>query len=61
MQGKRILITGPTGQVGFPFTLHHAADNDVWAIARFGDESKREALALSLPLSLSPFLSHLHN
>ncbi len=44
MQGKKILITGPTGQVGFPFTLHHAADNDVWAIARFGDESKREAL-----------------
>lgn len=44
MQGKKVLITGVTGQVGFPFTCHHAANNDVWAIARFGDSEKREAL-----------------
>ncbi len=44
MQGKKVLITGVTGQVGFPFARHHAAANEVWAIARFGDQSKREKL-----------------
>ena len=44
MQNQKILITGVTGQVGFPFALHHAAHNEVWAIARFGDSAKREVL-----------------
>ncbi len=44
MQDKKVLITGVTGQVGFPFALHHAAKNEVWAIARFGDQSKRKKL-----------------
>ncbi len=44
MQGKKVLVTGVTGQVGFPFALHHAANNELWAIARFGDQSKREQL-----------------
>ena len=44
MNGKKILITGATGQVGFPFAIYHAAKNDVWAIARFGDQKKRAAL-----------------
>lgn len=44
MNGKKILITGASGQVGFPFALHHAEKNDVWAIARFGDKDKRAAL-----------------
>ncbi len=44
MQGKEILVTGATGQVGFPFARHHAGQNEVWAIARFGDQSKREKL-----------------
>ncbi|NND39067.1 MAG: NAD(P)-dependent oxidoreductase [Pseudomonadales bacterium] len=44
MKGKKVLVTGATGQVGQPFAEHHAAQNDVWAIARFGDESKKAAL-----------------
>jgi len=44
MNGKKVLITGVTGQVAFPFTLQHAAQNEVWAIARFTDQGKRTAL-----------------
>lgn len=44
MQGKKILITGPTGQVAFPVALAFARDNEVWAIARFSDASKRATL-----------------
>jgi nucleoside-diphosphate-sugar epimerase len=44
MQGKKILVTGSTGQVGRPVALHFAEHNDVWAIARFGDEKKRSEL-----------------
>lgn len=44
MNDKKILITGVTGQVGFPFALHMAKTNQVWAIARFGDEKKRAEL-----------------
>lgn len=44
MKGKKILVTGATGQVGFPFALHHVKDNEVWAVARFNDTEKRAAL-----------------
>ncbi len=44
MKGKKILVTGVTGQVGYPFALHHAKENEVWAIARFSDTKKRSAL-----------------
>ena len=44
MNHQKILITGVTGQVAFPFALHHAENNEVWAIARFGDTDKRTAL-----------------
>ena len=44
MNHQKILITGVTGQVGFPFALHHAENNEVWAIARFGDDDKRAAI-----------------
>lgn len=41
--GRKILITGATGQVAKPITMALAADNDVWALGRFrsagaGDE-----------------------
>jgi nucleoside-diphosphate-sugar epimerase len=39
MNGKRILVTGPTGQVGLPIALALAGDNDVWALARFRPET----------------------
>lgn len=44
MRGKKLLITGTTGQVGKPVALHFAEHNEVWAIARFGDAKKRADL-----------------
>lgn len=44
MKGHKVLITGVTGQVGFPFAAYHAAENEIWAIARFGDQDKKAAL-----------------
>src|ERR1700687_6146673 len=42
--GAKILITGPTGQVGEPVALALAADNDVWGLARFGEPNARRRL-----------------
>lgn len=42
--GKRILITGPTGQVARPVTEALAANNDVIGVARFRDEAARREL-----------------
>lgn len=44
MQGQKILITGPTGQVADPVTRAFARDNEVWGIARFSDAAKRKSL-----------------
>ena len=41
MQGEKILVTGPAGQIAFPLCRALAADNEVWGIARFGDEQSR--------------------
>ena len=42
MQGAKVLITGPAGQIAFPLAEHLARDNDVWGIARFSDAESRE-------------------
>ncbi len=44
MEGKRVLITGPTGQVGLPVALALAERNEVFGVARFGDADARERL-----------------
>jgi len=44
MQGAKILVTGPTGQVADPVSRAFAKDNEVWGIARFGDSEKRKSL-----------------
>lgn len=44
MDGKKILVTGPTSTVGLPVTLDLATRNEVWGIARFGDAGARERL-----------------
>ncbi|MGW0534821.1 NAD-dependent epimerase/dehydratase family protein [Streptomyces sp. NPDC003032] len=44
MQGKKILVTGGTGQVARPVAEALAPDNDVWCLGRFGDRSAREDL-----------------
>jgi nucleoside-diphosphate-sugar epimerase len=41
MQGKRILVTGPAGQIAFPLVEQLAKENEVWGIARFGDPETR--------------------
>jgi UDP-glucuronate 4-epimerase len=41
MQGQKILVTGPTGQVAGPVAVSLAGDNDVWATARFSAEAKK--------------------
>lgn len=42
MHDRKILVTGPAGQIAFPLAAALAADNDVWGIARFGDPATRE-------------------
>ncbi len=44
MDNKKILITGPTGQVAFPVALALAKSNQIWAAARFTDKDKRAKL-----------------
>lgn len=44
LSGKKILVTGPTGQVAEPITRALARDNDVWGVARFSDPEARERL-----------------
>lgn len=42
--GKRVLVTGATGQVGRPIAEQLSAANEVWAAARFRDEQARAEL-----------------
>jgi nucleoside-diphosphate-sugar epimerase len=44
LDGKKIVITGPTGQVAKPLALALAQNNDVTAIARFNNASARADL-----------------
>lgn len=44
LEGKRVLVTGPTGQVATPVTLALAQRNEVFGIARFADGAARERL-----------------
>lgn len=39
---KKILVTGPAGQIAFPLCEALAADNEVWGVARFGDPATRD-------------------
>jgi len=42
VEGAKVLITGPAGQIAFPLAEHLARDNEVWGIARFSDPETRE-------------------
>jgi len=44
LQGARILITGPTGQVALPVVAHYAAMADVHTLARFSKQEDRERM-----------------
>ncbi len=43
LTGKRILVTGPTGQVARPLVEALAPHNEVFALARFGKQEDRDA------------------
>jgi UDP-glucuronate 4-epimerase len=45
LSGKRILITGPTGQVAKPLVAAMAPHNEVFTLARFSKAEDREAIA----------------
>jgi nucleoside-diphosphate-sugar epimerase len=42
LSDAKILVTGPAGQIAFPLVESLVADNDVWGIARFGNEAARQ-------------------
>jgi len=44
VNGKKIVITGATGQVGLPVATSLAKENEVWAAARFSDQKVRAQL-----------------
>jgi nucleoside-diphosphate-sugar epimerase len=44
LQGKKILLVGATGMVGEPVAAALARDNDVFGVARFGDDEVRRRL-----------------
>jgi UDP-glucuronate 4-epimerase len=44
LSGEKILITGATGQVANPVAKALARDNEVWAVARFGNAGARKDL-----------------
>ena len=44
LSDKKILVTGATGQIGFPLARFLAEKNEVWGVARFTDEQKKERL-----------------
>lgn len=42
LKGKKILVTGVSGQVAFPLARWLAQNNEVWGAARFADDSAFE-------------------
>lgn len=41
LEDRKILVTGPAGQIAFPLARELARHNEVWGIARFGDATTR--------------------
>ena len=44
IEGKKILITGPTGQVAEPVIAAWAPKAEIYALARFGKEQDRQRI-----------------
>src|SRR3982074_1505147 len=57
LSGRKILVTGPTGQVAEPVARALAPANDVWGVARFSDPDARARLEAAgvtcVPLDLA--------
>jgi nucleoside-diphosphate-sugar epimerase len=41
LEDKKILVTGPAGNIGYPLARELAKSNEVWGISRFGDAAAR--------------------
>lgn len=41
LQDRKILVTGPAGQIAFPLARELARHNEVWGMARFSDPAAR--------------------
>ena len=60
LRDKRILVTGPAGQIAFPLARDLARSNEVWGVARFSQPGSRERVekagvrAATLNSTLSP-------
>jgi nucleoside-diphosphate-sugar epimerase len=54
LDAEKILITGATGKIGYPIARALAQNNEVWGVARLGDEQDRDRLAAAniVPLAL---------
>jgi nucleoside-diphosphate-sugar epimerase len=44
LRDRKILVTGPAGQIAFPLARALAKDNEVWGVARFRAPGSREAV-----------------
>lgn len=44
LRNEKILLTGLTGQIGFPLAVELAKHNEVWGIARFSDPAKQQEI-----------------
>ncbi len=44
LRGRKVLVTGASGQIAGALCKRLAADNEVWGIARFGDAARRREL-----------------
>jgi nucleoside-diphosphate-sugar epimerase len=42
LSGRKILVTGPAGNIGYPLARDLASDNEVWGASRFGDPAERK-------------------
>ena len=56
LKDKKILLTGPAGNIGYPLARNLARDNEVWGISRFGDPAERrkvdDAGVITRPIDL---------
>ncbi|MDG2904707.1 MAG: NAD(P)-dependent oxidoreductase [Acidimicrobiales bacterium] len=56
LSDRKILVTGLTGQIGFPVARFLAADNEVWGLARFSAEGSQRGVEA---IGVTPHLADL--
>ena len=41
IRDRKILVTGPAGNIGYPLARALVEHNEVWGVSRFGDPRER--------------------